>query len=230
MNPTKPELGRLLLNLGCGPMAEPTHWHDYDGSWNVLASSMPLGLGWLSRKVLGHGGKGFPRHVRYMDITKRLPFADRSVDAIYFSHVLEHLYLDEGKRLLADCLRILRPGGAIRVLVPDTEYFLNDYLAKAQLRDSDACYRLNEMLGFRVLTSRGNFLKRMYAAATDFHTHKFMYDRAYLARCLADAGFTRIDEAHYGTSRIPEVQEIEIEIRLGGGNGFGFEAERAQAT
>ncbi len=223
---TNTKTQRILINLGCGPMAARTRWQDYDGSWNVLASHLPFGIGWLVKKLLGHRGSGFPKHVRYLDVTRRLPFADQSVDVVYFSHVLEHLYLDEGRRLLMECHRILKPGGIIRVLVPDTEYFLKNYLSKASAKEVGACMELNERLGYRLLTGRGNMLRRLYAAAADFHTHKFMYDRQYLAECLSQVGFVSLEEAIFGISRVPEVSEVESESRVGNGLGFGFEAVR----
>jgi SAM-dependent methyltransferase len=218
------KIHRVLVNLGCGPWAKKTCWQDYDGSWNVLASRLPFGLGCLARKLLGHKSLGFPPHVRYLNITKRLPFADQSVDAVYFSHVLEHLHLDEGRRLLAECYRILKPDGIIRVLVPDTEYFLNNYLSKVSLLDAVACIELNKILGYRELTCRGNLLKRLYVSASDFHSHKFMYDRLFLKKCLLDVGFSSIEEIHFSRSRIPEIADVEIEHRAA--KGIGFEAVR----
>jgi SAM-dependent methyltransferase len=217
---------RVLINLGCGPFAKRSPWLDYDGSWNVLVSRLPIGIGWLARKILGHKRRGFPDHVRYLNLSKPLPFGDSSVDAIYFSHVLEHLYLEEGRRLLSECHRVLRRGGIIRVLVPDTEYFISEYQKMSAQGIPDACFQLNDRLGYRLMASHGNFLHQLYAAATDFHTHKFMYDRSYLARCLAEVGFVGIAEAQQGSYRLPEFGEVEIENRIGGGNGFGFEAER----
>lgn len=89
-----------------------------------------------------------------------------------------------------------------------------------------ACIELNERLGYRLLTGRGNLLKRLYVAAADFHTHRFMYDRLFLRECLFQAGFVSLEEAIYGMSRIPEVLEVESEARIRNGLGFGFEAVR----
>ncbi|WP_055478614.1 methyltransferase domain-containing protein [Sphaerimonospora mesophila] len=50
------------------------------------------------------------------DLMNGVPFQDESVDQIFAVHVLEHLadYLP----LLAECHRILRPGGVLHVLAP----------------------------------------------------------------------------------------------------------------
>lgn len=67
--------------------------------------------------------------VRAWDARAGLPFGDRSVDAVYHSHVLEHLEADAGKKFLAECARVLRPGGILRVAVPDLESVARAYLA-----------------------------------------------------------------------------------------------------
>lgn len=220
------DIKKILVNLGCGPAVKPTQWVDFDGSWNVRASQLPLGLAWLARKVLGHKGTGFPRHVRYINVTKRLPFPDQSVDAVYFSHVLEHLHLDEGKHLLTECHRILKPGGVIRVVVPDTEHYIANYLSDRDRGKIDACQELNRKLWFRPLSVKSGFLRQLYTAATDFHSHKFMYDRPFLLACMQEAGFDSVQEIRYGESLIPEVLEVEIKGRLGDGLGFGFDGVR----
>lgn len=222
---TMDNLRRRLINLGCGPHVSKTSWDDYDGSWNVLASRLPMGLGLLSRKLLGHKGDGYPQHVQYLNVKRALPFADRSVDAVYFSHLLEHLHLDEGRRLLIECHRVLRAGGVIRIVVPDTEHFLDSYRGD-RASGSDACLNLNRNLSYRPLVGKTGLLRSLYTAATDFHSHKFMYDRPFLSECLRVAGFEAISEANYGHSRIAEIEQVELRERLNPGLGFGFEAVR----
>ena len=92
-----------LLNLGCGGRFHPA-WVNVD-----LNSSCPA--------VVAH------------DIRRPLPFAADSFDGVYHSHVLEHLTPADGQSLLAECHRVLRPGGTIRVVVPDLEAIAKNYLA-----------------------------------------------------------------------------------------------------
>ncbi|HVZ34587.1 MAG TPA: methyltransferase domain-containing protein [Polyangiaceae bacterium] len=46
-------------------------------------------------------------------------FAPDSIDALLAEHVWEHLTLEEGRRAAAICYRYLKPGGYIRIAVPD---------------------------------------------------------------------------------------------------------------
>jgi predicted SAM-dependent methyltransferase len=48
-------------------------------------------------------------------------FADESFDFIYSEHFLEHLFFDEAVALLQECDRLLKPGGVVRVCVPDAD-------------------------------------------------------------------------------------------------------------
>ena len=46
----------------------------------------------------------------------RMPFADRRFDLLFASHVFEHAF--DFPRVAAECLRVLRPGGALFCAVP----------------------------------------------------------------------------------------------------------------
>src|SRR6266481_2015573 len=120
------------LNLGCGPNA-PSGWLNLDGSWNAWFSHHPH-----LRKMLEAVGlinstnQGAYWNVRPMvhDLRRPLPFKENTFSAIYASHVLEHLYLVESQRLLAECKRVLKPGGVIRLVVPDLRFMVTDYLQR----------------------------------------------------------------------------------------------------
>jgi SAM-dependent methyltransferase len=91
-----------LLNVGCG--------HRFHNDWtNIdLESTDPS--------------------VQQHDITKGLPFEDQKYDAVYHSHVLEHLDPTDGDRLLEECYRVLKPGGVLRIVIPNLEQIATLYL------------------------------------------------------------------------------------------------------
>jgi predicted SAM-dependent methyltransferase len=61
------------------------------------------------------------------NIKKPLVFEDNSFDVIYLSHLLEHLNREEGEGLLKECYRVSKPGGIVRVVVPDLEEIVEEY-------------------------------------------------------------------------------------------------------
>lgn len=71
--------------------------------------------------------------VEAVDIRKGLPFDAESFDAVYHSHVLEHLAPQSGIELIRDCRRVLRLGGILRVAVPDLEQVARLYLQSLEL-------------------------------------------------------------------------------------------------
>ncbi len=93
-----------LLNVGCGSQFH----HDW----------INLDLISECEDVLCH------------DLTCGIPFPDQHFDAVYHSHVLEHLKPTDGIRLLEECLRVLKPGGIARIVVPDLERIAKLYLEK----------------------------------------------------------------------------------------------------
>ena len=48
-----------------------------------------------------------------------LPYKDESVDYFVLHHVLEHFGCGEGKALIDEAYRVLKPGGSLLVFVPD---------------------------------------------------------------------------------------------------------------
>lgn len=62
------------------------------------------------------------------DLTCRpIPLPDGSVMAFYASHLLEHLDDGQAARLLREFHRALRPGGLLRLVVPDLPRHIDEY-------------------------------------------------------------------------------------------------------
>ena len=57
-----------------------------------------------------------------------LPFADASFDGVYHSHLLEHLPRDRALPFLQECRRVLKPGGVLRLAIPNLEAMARLYL------------------------------------------------------------------------------------------------------
>ena len=65
--------------------------------------------------------------VRRWDLGQELPFPDGMFDVVYHSHVLEHFSQKNGLRFLGRCFKVLRPGGILRVVVPDLQRIVELY-------------------------------------------------------------------------------------------------------
>ena len=65
---------------------------------------------------------------------ERLNVRDNSIDAINLSHVFEHLTRAEGFAFLQEVKRVLKPGGVIRIAVPNAKLLCEDYV-NGNIRD-----------------------------------------------------------------------------------------------
>ena len=98
--------------------------------------------GWLNVDLVGRT----PADVG-LDMKKPLPFADVSVDAIFTEHMVEHLTYTESLALMRECSRVLRPGGVLRIVVPDFELYIRSYIEKHQLAQPGLSAPLTPLLG-----------------------------------------------------------------------------------
>jgi SAM-dependent methyltransferase len=70
-----------------------------------------------------------------------LPFPAQYFDAVYHAHLLEHLPRASALPFLRECHRVLKPGGILRIVVPDLEQIARLYLEavpRAWLGDAEA--------------------------------------------------------------------------------------------
>lgn len=102
-----PEQERLiLLNLGCGQRFHPD---------------------WVNIDYVSYAPQ-----VRAYDLSSGIPLETNSCDAVYHSHVLEHFSRAAGEAFIQECFRVLKPGGILRVVVPDLEVLAKQYLLSLQ--------------------------------------------------------------------------------------------------
>ena len=98
-----PKMQKLpYLNVGCG--------YQYDNRWTNL-DFVSTGA-----DVIAH------------NLLQGIPFENEKFEVVYHSHVLEHFTKQDAEKLIAECYRILKPKGIIRMVVPDLEQIVRQYL------------------------------------------------------------------------------------------------------
>ncbi len=218
--------GRALLNLGCGARTHPD-WTNVDFSpyarlagWPRL-SSLATRIGLISAERYRLLRAVDPAIIHH-DLRRGVPFRDAGFDAVYHSHFLEHLDRDAGRRLLVECHRVLKPGGVLRVVVPDLHRLSSAYLESFAAMDRDgtkgeALDRHHDATEALI----GQMVRRDYTGRADQHPvlrraerlirgdaaragelHRWMYDRHSLGELLARVGFHEVREEAADTSRI----------------------------
>jgi predicted SAM-dependent methyltransferase len=139
--------------------------------------------GWLNIDILPlheFAQKNLYKFVQ-MDVTKGLMFENGVVDLISASHFLEHLTPDEGVQFLKECKRVLKPGGVVRIAVPDLPLLMQKYQA-GELGIYD---EINN-------TSAACDTQAAKLWSLLFEGHKTAYDAASLESAARKAGFTNM--------------------------------------
>ena len=226
------------VNLGCG-LQTLSGWVNIDGSYNAKLAKYPFlrrALTWLN--VLPADTLNIPwsSSIFIHDIRKPLPFSDGSVAAIYASHVLEHLYREDAQRLVKESFRVLAKGGVLRVVVPDLEAIIREYVGErpfgvltgeaARLCRAD---RLNQRLLMRYPTpSHSHLLRRIYDSWKDLHSHKWMYDAESLIALLQTGGLVEVRRREYLDSEIEDIGALEEQSRVLNGAGVCVEGVKPE--
>lgn len=222
----------VVLNLGCGYQTNPRCVNiDWSIPIRLKGSRLPRAAAWL---VLGSDRYAQFRlmsdRVLAHDLRRGIPFADESVDAVYHSHLLEHLDRSVVPVFFAEVKRVLRPGGVHRIVVPDLERDARSYLASLEsaasvtspesaARHEAVVSRLIEQMVRREAhgTSMRSPARRWIEnrilgdARRRGETHQWMWDRVSLPAELADAGFREVQIMTNTKSRIPGWTEIRLD-------------------
>jgi predicted SAM-dependent methyltransferase len=132
-----------MANIGCGGTFHSA-WDNFD-----LVPSTP--------------------DVKTLDLAGDISLPDNCYEAVYSSHVLEHLPRNLAPRTCGEFHRILKKGGIVRLVVPDLESIASNYLLALQAAsqgDPQAAARHEwmtlEMLDQMARSISGGFMGRMW--------------------------------------------------------------------
>ena len=182
------------VQYGCG-LSAPESWINFDSSPRLLFERMP-GMSTCTGKI---GKRLFPLNVRFGDIVRGLPLSDESADAVYASHVLEHLPRAVIPVALSNTLRILKSRGVFRVIVPDLAWRVERYLRDRQAGQDSAADRLMTSCLIGDSTRPIGLMGHLRAAFGN-SGHSWMYDREQMTSLLLQAGFTDVRPCIIGDS------------------------------
>jgi SAM-dependent methyltransferase len=191
--------GTKALNIGCGTTFAPG-WFNLDNSPNARLSKIPGArqvlhqVGFLSKS---HLAVQWPSDLIVRSATKSLPFGNSELDFVYTSHLLEHLSRQDGERLIREALRVLRPGGVLRIVVPDLLAQARAYIARLDADPSDAGAALDFL----------NTLQLSKPGHRD--PHLWMYDAPSLAALLRECGFHDVELKSGGEGKTPDLDLLD---------------------
>jgi len=208
--PKKLPDGRAMLNLGCGWKMH-WGWTNLDFSPYARLVKHPA----IARLLARAGVLSPLRQERLAkvdpemtchDLRGGIPFHDETFDVVYHSHFLEHLDRAVAPIVLAECRRVLKPGGILRVVVPDWETQVANYRRAFEMCDRaesgalEAHTKAMEKMLEQIIRHRAAGTRERQwlsglenwwrgGAAGTGEAHRWMYDRHSLAALLQKAGF-----------------------------------------
>jgi predicted SAM-dependent methyltransferase len=204
----------VLLNVGCGGSPTPG-WVNIDNSPTVRLAAFP----WLW-PLLPPPSRSFAQRAHDFGViwgtATRLPQKDGLADALYSSHMMEHLDRREAAVFLKEALRVLRPGGVLRLALPDLGRSVTDYL---EHRDADR-FVTEIFMGTVRPHTPAQWLRHII---TGPRHHLWMYDGPSLVRLLTNAGFVSARVLAPGETMIPDAQALNL---AEGGDSVFVEAIR----
>jgi SAM-dependent methyltransferase len=227
-----------ILNLGCGTkVSELKEIVNID--WSIY---LHLKNNLLLKPLLPFVFKGerlekinsLPDNIVVHNLASGIPFSDNSVDAVYHSHILEHLDPNIAESFLREVFRVLKPNGIIRIVVPDLERICQDYLShlntcdenphEIDRHDSYIASIIEQSVRREASgTSQQKPLRRFIEniilgdARKRGETHQWMYDRVNIKLLLEKIGYQDIIIQNYTTSLIPNWSNYKLDLDEYGG-------------
>jgi len=202
-----------LIQIGCG-QSPISGWVNYDNSPSVRLAALPPGLIRLAGrlKILDHQSVAYVRFCRsngisHCDATRHIPWPDASVEAIYSSHMIEHLDRRDAELFLQEARRVLQPGGVIRLSTPGLRQLVEAYGVQGQ---GD---HFIESL-FTCVDRPRTLLARVRQAFSGPRHHLWLYDEASLCALLERNGFSNATALQPGNTTLRDPGALNLWERM----------------
>jgi len=198
----------LYINIGCG--SHPIDgWKNYDyNKFIFLAKIKPLYIFFKHLRFIPSGYKRFmelviSNNISYCNAAKQIPEKDNSVSVLYSSHMLEHLDDKETDVFLKESIRVLIKGGLIRIVVPDFEILIKNYL-----KSNDPKQFINESC--LVSEKPHKILKKIQYLIQGHGWHFNMYNKQTLTCLMKEYGFSDIKILDPGETQINSKHGLDL--------------------
>jgi predicted SAM-dependent methyltransferase len=135
------------------------------------------------------------------NVLEGLPLEPDSIDYISSQHVLPELKIHEQVPALRELRRVLKPGGVLRMSLPDLDRAIAAYQARRQ----------DYFLVWECDTVAGNFVTQMLWHNT-VHT---LFTFEFLEELMLKAGFAEVRRVEYRKTTSPYPEIVELDNREG---------------
>ena len=202
----KNSLTLVKVNLGCGPSGIDG-WINYDWGILPLISKIPFlqRIIFSFRLLPSFYSAKWPK-LELVNIQKKLPLKDESVNYIYCSHVLEHFEPWEALGVLKECKRIMKTGGVLRIVTPDIRKLIDIYLNSGNNARA-ARLLCNMWWGFDKDRQPTSFLEKLSRRFT--RENLWNYDEEEMTALIKSAGFNHVSLVSVGKGEVPDIDRLD---------------------
>ncbi|MDE5761000.1 MAG: glycosyltransferase, partial [Bacteroides sp.] len=173
------------LHIGCGPFTLE---------------------GWLNTDI-----GSYRPEIRYLDAGRHYPFLDDSFEYIYSEHLFEHLELPQAATMLEECFRVLKPGGRMRLSMPDFHFLMELYRHPDEEPNRRYLAWSYRLFGEKKWGEAAEEDYPVHVINNFFHLwgHRFIHTPEHLTRMVERAGFEQFCRYPVGASDTPAFRNIE---------------------
>lgn len=197
----------MRLNLGCGPGPVLEDSYVYiDASRKLLLAKVPI-LNFFYKKIF-HEKNLWDKRVKFKNILN-LKLEKNSIEFVYSSHLLEHLYFDQSVKLIHSLYEALQIGGRIRFALPDYDAFIAEFARNHQTNPFLANRNFEKAL-LSGPNDKPSVKQRIWQFVTgDLHVHRWHPNFAVMEHLLEQVGFRNIRRCSYQSSTIFGIEKLE---------------------
>lgn len=198
----------IRVNLGCGPTCLKG-WKNYDNSISAKLAKFPLvSKVLLKTKIINCEQYNMiiacrKNNITYADATKRIPLPDNSASCVYSSHMLEHVSRGKLMYLFKEIKRVLKPGGIIRIGVPDLDIAILNYK-----KDEDADKFMSDLL--MEPPTIETFKDKIKLLLIGYRQHQWMYNKKSIVSLLEKNGLKNVHIKNIGETNINDHKELNL--------------------
>jgi SAM-dependent methyltransferase len=153
-----------------------------------------VALGWINADRVDHGGVDVVG-----DIRDGLPIETATIDYAFSMHALQEVELPAVVSVLEELRRILRPGGVLRLCLPDLDKAI-------------AAYRRGDASHFLISDEEARTLGGKLITHVLWYGHsRTLFTADFAEELLRKAGFARIEHVAHGvtSSTFPEIVALD---------------------
>ena len=161
-----------------------------------MPRKLELGSGERPREGYEHLDfrKGLPHLEHIHDLRKPLPFPANTFEEIFADNVLEHFPWIKSLTIVKDWVRVLKPGGLLRIIVPDLTNIIDGYIKGTGMNAISSHRQVHGEMGLGGWNSKICSIIKLFGGQDhDGNYHFVAFDAELIAILFTKAGLSNIE-------------------------------------